>query len=398
MTIPSTNEELQSAIKALKTSTKAIERRTRVLHAQDVQLAQLEEAEDAIKAGKARQEQYLHQKQAAEVQHVKFVNEQLFETLGLTLRAEFDRTTKDVSLTPAIVRELLNSDDRVLSELNDLSSSGAPDRCQIDLDALADRVNKLTHALRYFRAKTLKDRLDCAYLETLSATDNSTNAQDVSDGTIDAVQEDLNSLYTEIDDVVGMVVAQQHGNALHEALRSVHRARKQDDRRLNEKVHGQLSTLTEVVVNLSKGLESLRSRRLGLHELDAHLQHLETTARSHTKPVIGQADAELKDTVNPAAKALCHHFGLTSESVDRKRSDIAAAMAQLHDLTLRLDCQSAGNVLRFLQLSDQAAAMRSAAVQRSSDALASHDSYELDVRELEEMIAAAKTEMAQGIT
>ncbi|KIW22908.1 uncharacterized protein PV07_11156 [Cladophialophora immunda] len=391
-TIPSTDGELRAAIRALKSSTRTIERRTRILRAQGAQLKQLEDVETAIDARKARQEQYLDQKHAAEVQHVKFANEQLFEALRSALRAEFERITKEVRSTAAVVTELLNSDDRALSELNDLSSSSAKEGCQIDLEALTDRVNKLTRALQYFRTQTVKDRLDLTYLESLS------NAEDVSDGTLDTVQEDLDSLYSEIDDVVGMVVAQEHGNTLHAALQDVRRVRKQDERRLNQRVDGQLCSLTDAVVHLAKRLESLQSRRLNLHDLDFQLKHLEPSTRSNTKPIVDQAGAESKDIIDPAAKALIHHLGITAGSGDRKTSETAAITGQLHDLSLSLDCQSAGNVLRILQLSDQAAAMRGAAVQRTSDALAPHHSYELDVRELEEMIAAAKTETERGIT
>ncbi|OAP63784.1 hypothetical protein AYL99_03011 [Fonsecaea erecta] len=398
-TLPSTEEELRSAIKALKSSTKAIERRTRVFRAQNAHLKHLGEAEDAINARKARQEQYLDQKRAAEVQHVKFANEQLLEALRSTLRAEVGRVAKDVRSALATVTELLNSDDRVLSELDDFSSSSVKVECQTDLDALAERVSRLTGALRHFRAQTVKDRLDCAYLESLSAADIVPSAQDVTDGTTDAVQGDLNSLYSEIDDVVGIVVAQEHGNALHAALQSVRRARKQDERKLNEKVYRQLCSLTEAAVNLSKRLESLQSRRRGLHELDGQLLHLENTARSHTKPAtIDHPGAESEDHIGPAAQALSQHLGLSLDVGDRKVSDITAATRQLDDLTLSWDCQSAGNVLRLLELSDEAAIRRRAAVQCVSEALASNDSYERDARELEEMIAAARTEMERGVT
>ncbi|OAL35197.1 hypothetical protein AYO20_05451 [Fonsecaea nubica] len=395
-TLPSTNEELKSAITALKSSTRAIERRTRILCAQDAQLKHIEEVENALDARKTRQEQDLDQKHAAEVQYIKFANEQILEDLRLTLRAEFDRVIKDSRSTPATVTELLNSDDRVLSDLNDLSSSGAQEKHEVALDALADRVNKLTRALQYFRAQTLKDRLDRAYLESLSRADIASSAQVVSDGTIDTVQEDLGSLYKEIDDVMGMVVAQEHGNALQAALQDVRRAQKQNNRSLHEKVYNQLFSLTQAVTSLSKRLESLQSRRLRLHELDVQLQHVETGARPNTKPMIEKTGTEPEDSIKPAAKALSQHLGLTPGSSDRKMSDIATTSSQLDDLILSLDTQSAGNVLRMLQLSDRAAAMRGAAVQRASEALAPHGSHELGVRELEEMIAAAKAEMERG--
>ncbi|KIW97427.1 uncharacterized protein Z519_01011 [Cladophialophora bantiana CBS 173.52] len=396
--IPSTDEEFKLAIQALKSSTKAIERRTRTLHAQDAHLKHLRAVEEAGNARKARQEQYLDQKYAAKVQHVKFANEQIFEALRSDLRAESDRTAKDVKSAPAMVTGLLNSDDRVLSEINDLLSSGIQQECPINLDALTDRVNRLTRALQYFRAKTVKDRLDRTYLESLGGTDTASNAQAVAGGTVDAVREDLGSLYSEIDDVVGMVVAQEHGNALHAALQSVRRVRKQDNRRLNEEVYAKLCSLTETLVNVSKKLENLQSRRLSLHEFDMQLKCFETSARSNAKPVIVPAGAEPKDTVAPAALTLVQHLGLSSGSSDSKISDISAVRGQLDNLTSTLSCQSAGNILRILQLSEQAAAKGRVAVRRASDAVASHDSHEIDVRELEGMIAAAKAEMERVIT
>ncbi|EXJ67574.1 uncharacterized protein A1O5_09587 [Cladophialophora psammophila CBS 110553] len=395
--IPTTDEEFKLAIKALNSSTKAIERRTRALHAQEAHLKHLRAVEEATNARKARQEQYLDRNYAAKVQHIKFANEQIFEALRSDLRAEIDRTAKDVKSAPAIVTGILNSDDRVLSEFNDLLSFGVQQECPINLDALTDRVNRLTRALQYFRAKAVKDHLDRTYLESLGGTDTASNTQAVADGTVDAVREDLGSLYSEIDDVVGMVVAQEHGNALHAALQSVRRVRKQDNRRLNEEVYAKLCSLTEALVNLSKKLENLQSRRLSLHEFDMQLKYFETSAHSDTKPVIVPSGGEPKDIVAPAAMALVQHLGLSSGGSDSKISDVSAVTGQLEDLTSTLGCQSAGNILRILQLSEQAAAKGRVAVQRASDAVASHDSHEIEVRELEGMIAAAKAEMERVI-
>lgn len=70
--VPSTNEELQAAINALATSTKAIERRTAILNAQNSHARNIVADQQDVGERRARHVDRVNQKQAAELQHIKF--------------------------------------------------------------------------------------------------------------------------------------------------------------------------------------------------------------------------------------------------------------------------------------------------------------------------------------
>lgn len=79
--VPSTDEEIRAAIDALNASTEAIDRRTQALTAQRNHAKFFASNQDAINARKTAQIDRAGQKQAAELQHLKFA-------VSLALRVE----------------------------------------------------------------------------------------------------------------------------------------------------------------------------------------------------------------------------------------------------------------------------------------------------------------------
>lgn len=144
---------------------------------------------------------------------------------------------KDIKAVPAIATEILNSDDRALSLLNDLSSIDQL-KATLDVDELQDRADKLLAALRYFRADAVKDLLDRSYLEALGRGEDEdiSTVDDSSGAAVVTIQGDLGSLYAEIDDLVAMVASHEHGNSISVTLRNVQRLQKKEKNALNEQV------------------------------------------------------------------------------------------------------------------------------------------------------------------
>lgn len=121
---------------------------------------------------------------------------------------------------------LLNSDDRALNEMNNVSAGRS--QPTLDLEQTTQRVRQLAAALQHFRVQALKDKLDCTYLESLD--DHETGGKeplsgDISTRTVDEVQQDLSSLYAEIDDVVTMTVHNEHSEPIEAAIRQMSSAR-----------------------------------------------------------------------------------------------------------------------------------------------------------------------------
>ena len=173
-------------------------------------------------------------------------NDQILETVKIDLQIRQDRVARDVKAVPAIATELLNADDRTLSELNALVDGSSKLNPTLNIDAVRVRVTELTRALRFFRAEVVRDRLDCMYLESLdiSNSDHNTTDQDtkvtgdvsVSATTLKDVENDLGSLYSEIDDVVTMLVLQDHVNPIESALRRIRSTRQEESWKVTEQV------------------------------------------------------------------------------------------------------------------------------------------------------------------
>ncbi len=144
---------------------------------------------------------------------------------------------KEVKAAPTTVWAILKSDDHVLAELDELSATASTKpESKLDVDVLQQRVEKLTRALQYFRAEALKDRLDRIYLEALNTADVRGDVHEASGDLPEVVEADLSSLYTEIDDMVTMVVAHEHGDALNTGLQNARRIQMQEKRTASQKV------------------------------------------------------------------------------------------------------------------------------------------------------------------
>ena len=167
-------------------------------------------------------------------------NEELFESVCAELRDTAQHEIKVANYVSAIASATLASQDRTLTDLNDISRSarvyheGIP-----DLEALTDRAERLTRALQLFQAEALKDRLDRVYLESLdSVVVSADNYGDPSaaETDLETINEEMSSLYAEIDDVAKMVAVHEHGSTLRALLQSIRQARTQGKRTIDQKV------------------------------------------------------------------------------------------------------------------------------------------------------------------
>ncbi|EXJ56843.1 hypothetical protein A1O7_07187 [Cladophialophora yegresii CBS 114405] len=372
---PLTDEESRSA-------TQANEKRTAILHAQNNHLKRLASAKGAINDRQAGHIHRLSQKHAAELQHVKFVNDQISESLRADLRDEAERLAKEVKSVPAAASELIKADDRALAELNELSLCvSVKQEDALEVDELQARVDKLTRALHLFRATAVKDRFDRIYLESLHAADVAAgirDVHDVSDPAESTAEEELSSLYEEIDDMVTMVVAHDHGNALGVAFQDIRHAQMQETRATNEKA----------LEGLTARVDTLQAQRHDLHELEAQLRLIEADDGPRRNPVTVAARAGSNDTAGTAAHALLQHLNISTHV--REMSQITGLDSKLDGLTRTLERQSAQYIAQILHTSEQTVDRRRVALESISEALTTDEKHELAVRALAESIAATR--------
>nr|KAK5433543.1 hypothetical protein LTR18_010786 [Exophiala xenobiotica] len=382
--IPSTGEELRAAIASLKASTRATECRTRVLRRQSILVDRLKLLSNSSRNGMAGNARYFAQKEIAEVQHVKFANEQLYEDMRTQLQAEVDSTVKSARSVQAMAIEALNSDDRALARLNDISARKP--RNTLDVASIRDKASKMTTALHHFRSRSMKDRLDRVYLDSLESFDAAKSSVDASGAVFEDAKSDLGSLYAEIDNVTSMVMSQQYANLIEVALLNVQRLREREEQSRNERIHDKLKSLTAVLENICNVLEHLQSQRTTLHALssgfDSTISMVSTTRPKSTS----EASQSCNLDAHPALLALLQHIGLA----DGNSNNLDGAIQKL---VSELSQQADSNVLQILQLSQEAPKSSRAALQDISNALTTSSVRDSDVDDLERRIATARTQL-----
>ncbi|KAK5467932.1 hypothetical protein LTS15_000905 [Exophiala xenobiotica] len=382
--IPSTGEELRAAIASLKASTRATECRTRVLRRQSTLADRLKLFSNSSRNSMAGNARYFAQKEIAEVQHVKFANEQLYGDMRTQLQAEVDSAVKSARSVQAIAIEALNSDDRALAKLNDLSARKP--RNTLDIASVRDKASKMTTALHHFRSRSMKDRLDRVYLEGLDNFDAAKFSVDASSAVFEDAKNDLRSLYAEIDSVISMVMSQEYANLIEVALLNVQRLREREEQARNERIHDKLKSLTAVLENICNVLENLQSQRITLHDLSSEFDSTISMALSTRPESTSEASKSSNLDARPALLALIQHIGLA----DGNSNNLDDAIKQL---VSELSQQADSNVLQILQLSQEAPKSSRAALQDISNALTTSSARDSDVDDLERRIAAARTQL-----
>ncbi|KAK4934718.1 hypothetical protein LTR10_024091 [Elasticomyces elasticus] len=381
--MPTTEEELQAAIASLKASTRAAERRTKIVTSQGALADRLGSSNAQIRARWTGSARHMEQRATAEVQHVKFVNEQLRDSLRSELQIQRDGTTKAVKAVPAIVTEVLNTDDRVIAELNDLSAISPQNTT--DISSTQERLTRLTKTLRQFRAQAIKDRLDRTYLESLEGSDANNAPLNVDDASATDVQEDLGSLYRDVDDVVTMVVSQEHAGGIERTLQDISEARERDSQLLNQHVHGILTSLADRIDILSKGLGNLQSQRVMSEELSLRFRRLESASQAERNPEPRTTIEEAQDG-HPALDALLEHLGCSQDPS-------VSLQGQMELQVTRYAHKADSNVGNILKLSQDTPEMTRAALRDIAAALASNSSYTTEVEALQRSIDAAKMDL-----
>ncbi|KAK5050374.1 hypothetical protein LTR84_003655 [Exophiala bonariae] len=406
ITIPSTDEEFRHAIQALQASTNAIEQQTRVFEAQATYLSNLRASEAAAVQRRATHTSYLSQRQAAEIQHITFTNEQLLENLRSELQNENESVAKDIKSVGSVVASIFNADDRAIDALNVLVSASV-ESTSLDTAETALRVSRLTSALQHFRVQALKDRLDSTYLRRLeeqgqvmldpegeAVPDESHLASE----TVSEVQNDLGSLYAEIDDVVTMTVRHEHAGPIEAALREIDCAREMEGRRVGETIHSQLAFLTDSLEKLSTKLETLQVQRTGLRDLLARTDLLtkhhprkpppQNPAKSTTTPSSTTTTSDTPVPNQPALSALLQHLSLSLPAPPLLHTSLQAQ-------TTNLQTQSDAQVAEILAAAEKAAMARRDVLNAVTECLESETAREnkRGVAELEVAVDQARVSM-----
>ncbi|POR32467.1 Uncharacterized protein TPAR_07337 [Tolypocladium paradoxum] len=266
-----TEEDVRAAIDELKRSTTSISKQTETLRQQQDALSRLvkRHAENDAK----RRDLHHASQTRSEVERRQLANEveELSQNLGFRL-SDLEQQGRDAepSLEEA-VSGIFRSDDKLLSSLQKLGwelEQPDPDETQT-----VEKLREICMRLIKITVETIRTRLDVAYLDSLTTAERSGRAKPATSDEVMALQEEVESLYSEILPVAQMSVGQQH---LEPAVKSVTARGGQS-----------LSRTAAALTYINDCLDYLLDRISRLHtRVEAHKSHqiasaaLASTARS----------------------------------------------------------------------------------------------------------------------
>ncbi|KND86777.1 hypothetical protein TOPH_08583 [Tolypocladium ophioglossoides CBS 100239] len=203
-----TEDDVRVAIDELKRSTTIISQQTETLRQQQDDLSRLVK-KHAENDAKRRDLNHAWQKRS-DVERRQLANEveELSQNLGFRL-SDLEQQARDAepSLEEA-VGGIFRSDDKLLSSLQKLGwelEQPDPDETQT-----VEKLREICMRLIKITVETIRTKLDMAYLDSLTTAERSGRAKPAISDEVKVLQEEVESLYSEILPVAQMSVDQQH--------------------------------------------------------------------------------------------------------------------------------------------------------------------------------------------
>jgi hypothetical protein len=197
--------EIQNAIEELKQSTAAIEKQSEALRLQQNAMNALVKNNKRTSQARAQTDKSQVRKWEVEKGQINAAIEEISQSLLYQI-ADIEQQSKVAETgVKQTVDSILKSDDKLLLSLQKLASDLGPG--QPEDDTMIVRVRELCARLIKHTVEGIRTRLDRIYLEALSnaPADRNADEQEISD-----LQEELESLYSEILPVAQMSAEQQY--------------------------------------------------------------------------------------------------------------------------------------------------------------------------------------------
>ncbi|KUJ19137.1 uncharacterized protein LY89DRAFT_716730 [Mollisia scopiformis] len=208
-------EETHTAIEELKRSTAAIEKQTETLRLQQNAMSALVKTEKRAVQSRSQIEKAQTRKWDVERGQISAAIEELSQSL-IYQTSDLDQQLKGSEANARqTVDSILKSDDKLLLSLQKLASDLDPGKPEDDV--LVARIRELCARYIKHTVEGIRTRLDRIYLEALSQS-RDTNGHGADGQEAVDLQEELESLYSEILPVAQMSAEQQY---LEPALRSI---------------------------------------------------------------------------------------------------------------------------------------------------------------------------------
>ncbi|KAM0345758.1 hypothetical protein ACHAPU_006111 [Fusarium lateritium] len=355
-------DDIRAAIEELNRSTVTISKQTETLRQQQDALARLVRK----RAEAENQRKNLEEERLNKTKHAlkKLIFEVDGEAQSLEYRvADLEQIAKDSrSNLKRTTNTVFQSDDKLLSSLQKLGWE--LEQQDPEEEKTVEKLRETCMRLIKTTVETLRTRLDRIYIEAILAAERSGDVKDATQEDVRALEEELESLYSEILPVAQMSAEQQH---LEPALKSTE---SQSGQTLHRSavavsyVNECLDYLVERIILLTDRLEILKSHNAAASSIIATAKAEVTASLSPEKKKSIKAAMPASPIRNPSPiRMRANTDGNRRGNNNRRRSsgilDEPAIEALLRDLALSLpDAEEAS-------IQDQVAALSQAFIDRS---------------------------------
>ncbi|KAI9733718.1 MAG: hypothetical protein M1818_007132 [Claussenomyces sp. TS43310] len=325
--------EVRDAIEQLKRSTIAIGKQTVTLKTQQEAMASLvklnEQNESTRIANNAKQYSLWN----TENPQIADAIQELLQSLSCQVN-ELENETKaeDTSLN-LNTADLLQDDDRLLLSLRKLASGLHTGELKADIDA--QQIRDLCARLIKLTVEGLRTRLDRVYLEASHSSDREFGSYDGGKAEIIALEEELESLYTEILPVAQMSVRQQFLQPAQRAIRSRDATGRNRSRISLTYISSCLSFLVDRIETFTKNVKRHQDHRLAIlhfiRTVKSEFSHLEAQSSLSTRTGSPQQNVVAKPTPSTPSRPDRRLSSATSPD-----GDIVSEQAMLRSLGVSL--------------------------------------------------------------
>ncbi|KAF5538811.1 hypothetical protein FNAPI_11004 [Fusarium napiforme] len=355
-------DDVRAAIEELNRSTATISKQTETLKQQRDALARLVKKRDEAET----QRRDLEEARLNKTKHTlkKLVFEVDGEAQSLEYRvADLEQIAKDSrSNLKKTVDAVFQSDDKLLSSLQKLGWE--LDQQDPEEEKTIEKLRETCMRLIKTTVETLRTRLDRIYLEAILAAERSGDVKAATQEDVKALEEELESLYSEILPVAQMSAEQQH---LEPALKATNAQSGQSIHRSAvavSYVNECLDYLVERITLLTERVETLKSHNAAASSIIATAKAESSASLSPEKKKSLRAAMPASPIRNPSPiRMRANTDGARRGNNNRRRSsgilDEPAIEALLRDLALSLpDSEEAS-------IQDQVSALNKAFTERS---------------------------------
>ncbi|KAJ5178911.1 hypothetical protein N7492_002121 [Penicillium capsulatum] len=346
-TRPFLEDDLRIAIKSLETSTVNIQKQSKTLSQQCETLKKQLRRQGSLEQDRVRDIARLRKKHEAGRQNTTDAVNELSDELEASFRSQTDKNGAESKRILSSLSTRLKQDDKTLARLETLVSgvkSSGNDA------ATVTQATNLSSALAGYSAEEIHYRLDRLYLETLQAAASSVHDITVEDATINALEEELESLYPEIEVLAEIFTKQQFHEPI---LREIHHEHSQ----LRVSSQQRLEQVLDVIVDMTLNKQSM-TRKLADRESSCELlEQLASLYQSETASQLASQPSSRRESLRrrslqagvflaanrepavmpeqPALENLLRRIGVSPKSVLRPRTAEGGAH-ELHEKRLHM--------------------------------------------------------------